>query len=1717
MNPQSTVPLSSHTHAVSSSRVPTSHDNPSHPFSPSRAESSSNPRSASPLNLPTLSHGTSAPSHTAPSSSRDTPAESSKVHGNTVDSTKTKLTTCTRCGVSVLNMNLHVRSNHQTSTEVMYTGETEPSPVVRNADTQCFHCARCSKGYRDPVSLKSHVKRCTFYAGVPTSSLPDDPQDLDPLPSGDLQRHSSLSHTKIMSPSPYSPTASPKAFTLPEPSSKPPFEESLYFWPPDEHTVVIHPRINLPALGLIVNTKYKIVICISCRHAVSLSTVATHLKKHARAIHSPPGLAESLAQEYGIDDNTPLSFPRDHPPPIFGIEVEEAPFYFCSRCRRGYTAHSRRAYFPVDEKRLQPSTIQNSDHVKLFLSALSPLEDFAKLPLIAPAHDLDLGTFMHRERWIDHVQGFTPDTIADIVRASTPLDGPLHGLRPHTVMYIKGIQQVITKHAAFGIPRKFAQVGDGQTLVSFNRVEPSTVDKYAGWLNRLLVSVIRFARGWTHAYTFPLTEQQKTNAFTLYDALNNGADLFHHIHALTFSLFAHIKTDHHQDKYFSAVNRFLVLASLHPKGHFKQASEITQIIAALVYCNRTTMFYESEQLVASQNMSINDAYETVKIYLTDMQTTPMAYLYNVHVLLKSIRSGEENNPTASFTDDRYRELSYQGDLIHLDGFTRLVQGVVAEYRKIIQDEVFFGLAIPVDFVLDFDISALHDNPRNFAPGFCFLDDPRNGFDKLRNKYACWLLSDPERANAYTYIHNGALIWKPESSYRLLDAFQRAREKLLVVTIVSAGPSARATEIARELLRNISGTELRHLLILYHNLCIVGIQDKTSHQHLRNHFIPHCPNYQVSHELVSNLVLFRPFETMLVTFFKGKESGHRFYLYLWPRYDTQDIVNAVDTMLASYSVPRRSIILALSSRFANTVPSSAHSFDSTGDPHLFERSKEFFFDLMQNHNSTTSFLKYAVDSNSVAHTDPRHILGCIKTSIAWHDIINIANGRRLRVTVDDTERASETHPSTASAPSLPSASSDILRLSNALTWLHDILGRHPPPRPSEALRQRSTIAVHPQRLFDLRKFLDDPTASFRCPEQAELIEKMQARQNHILAILPCGIGKTFMVLFQAKVYDYDKVTVVLLPISGLHADFQRRSNELRVAYAEWTADKPYNPDVSIVFCNKLVHEKRLTRIVFDEAYKILTDSAYREVFSVIKELVESIECPFVFFVRLSSAHSRGSVPQLLLSLVAYLEDCTSRYSSEDRAMVFCRTRSDTEAVAMALGLRPYYAQISEEGKVLNRQIFDDWVSGRDPIIVSTSILGCGIDLPSVRDVVHYQLAYTALDKHQQENRAGRDGRPANAVTFLADNSTSSTTKSTPYDFGADLLLPWAKDLSTCRRITPAFFMDGVADPCTNLGGAQLCDNCLRRVDQPIPRIPSSLPTNPYYVPATLPLHAPLSTSRQSVPRQSGIPSMPPPSITPARSLTLSRTPKTPTLPPRSLPMGIPRLALQPTPSFLNGPRSPSLPRSIQQFSTPSSSHVQSSGAGSARPLSSTGFQIKLTTQQAARGQETYQSLTTTIDRALLILVDFCPPCWVRGMEDWQQHHMDSCPQDVVTAQDDDWRQWRASGIQLPDRYCFRCCIPQRGINGWHPFIQSNTSCPYHNIIKSSIYALAMHATEGNALLSQCDFVPPEAMASMDSFSQWLVERPTDLGIQTYKPFTNLLRLFVWLVGHLNLLS
>ena len=103
------------------------------------------------------------------------------------------------------------------------------------------------------------------------------------------------------------------------------------------------------------------------------------------------------------------------------------------------------------------------------------------------------------------------------------------------------------------------------------------------------------------------------------------------------------------------------------------------------------------------------------------------------------------------------------------------------------------------------------------------------------------------------------------------------------------------------------------------------------------------------------------------------------------------------------------------------------------------------------------------------------------------------------------------------------------------------------------------------------------------------------------------------------------------------------------------------------------------------------------------------------------------------------------------LVYVRTRAASETLADWLTQQgyktaAYHAGLGSEAR---RQIESDWLTGRLPCVVCTSAFGMGINKPDVRWVVHFHLPLLLSEYVQEVGRAGRDGKPAQALALVSE--------------------------------------------------------------------------------------------------------------------------------------------------------------------------------------------------------------------------------------------------------------------------------------------------------------------------------------------------------------------------------
>lgn len=103
------------------------------------------------------------------------------------------------------------------------------------------------------------------------------------------------------------------------------------------------------------------------------------------------------------------------------------------------------------------------------------------------------------------------------------------------------------------------------------------------------------------------------------------------------------------------------------------------------------------------------------------------------------------------------------------------------------------------------------------------------------------------------------------------------------------------------------------------------------------------------------------------------------------------------------------------------------------------------------------------------------------------------------------------------------------------------------------------------------------------------------------------------------------------------------------------------------------------------------------------------------------------------------------------LVYARTRRDSEDLAAWLRTKGYKTASYHGGLGAEerRKIEASWLSGKVLFVVCTSAFGMGINKPDVRWVIHFQAPLLLSEYVQEIGRAGRDGKPAEAMTLISE--------------------------------------------------------------------------------------------------------------------------------------------------------------------------------------------------------------------------------------------------------------------------------------------------------------------------------------------------------------------------------
>jgi superfamily II DNA helicase RecQ len=726
-------------------------------------------------------------------------------------------------------------------------------------------------------------------------------------------------------------------------------------------------------------------------------------------------------------------------------------------------------------------------------------------------------------------------------------------------------------------------------------------------------------------------------------------------------------------------------------------------------------------------------------------------------------------------------LKYRGIHIRMDAFRGFVGTLLQQAQKLMNETLLMGYETPA-----IPWSNIRDDASNSSPRFNFLRDehsrmPADGEMWLRRRMG----DDIEKLKQW--YKPGAKRVDMAQLDKYMAAVKEFRMQLLILMHITGGQPARAPEILSVRHENTVKGNHRNLFVedglvvfvtRYHKGYAMSGDIKIIHRYLPR---------EVSELVVRYLWLVLPFHFAMERehFWSTPEEGEApkpVSSHLWPvdhegrkttstqmreamkRYSREHLGQTLT--IQSY----REIAIAISRRFIGEQDAFMNDFDGIDEGGLDEgegeqgvgRRLQAIMDKQASHTSSVAGMIYArlisERDGTVASTRARfRTVSCM-----WHlwlgfDTAFDHEGRDGGQTMG--KRKTSEVPWEA-----------VMEAKQAARWKH--------------LRGADIQT-------GLQQMMRSGAARFR-GVQREAIQAIVEGAPRIIAVMPTGEGKSL--LFQLPAYISPRgLTVVVVPLVALRYDMMIRCAEIGVRAREWEADRQVD-DASIVFVTPETaaqnasfrsfaqrNRRRLDRIVIDECHVVLNESTtFRRHLQRLGGLVKMASQMIMvtatlpvsktetlkrnmfwsglvvreFRMRTARTNIRYSVCTIDGSerehdeAVVRVVEAKFRQYQPGKMIVYCNSTSGVSKYADMLGVDAYFSDAD-----LKAEKFSDFRNGRTQLIVATSALGLGIDIPDIRAVIHVDWPFGMIEFSQEGGRAGRDRQASENIVIMRQDAAS----------------------------------------------------------------------------------------------------------------------------------------------------------------------------------------------------------------------------------------------------------------------------------------------------------------------------------------------------------------------------
>jgi ATP-dependent DNA helicase RecQ len=325
--------------------------------------------------------------------------------------------------------------------------------------------------------------------------------------------------------------------------------------------------------------------------------------------------------------------------------------------------------------------------------------------------------------------------------------------------------------------------------------------------------------------------------------------------------------------------------------------------------------------------------------------------------------------------------------------------------------------------------------------------------------------------------------------------------------------------------------------------------------------------------------------------------------------------------------------------------------------------------------------------------------------------------------------------------------------------------------------------------------------FRYP-QGEIAQSLLTGQD-TLVVMPTGGGKS--ICFQLPALLQDGITLVISPLVALMENQVQELRErklkaallhsqLSVSQRKRTLTALERQNLRLLYLSPEtllsppVWERlcqphlKINGLILDEAHCLVQwgdtfRPAYRRLGAVRPALQKSNKIALAAFTATADPHTQKTIrhtlqlqqPQTFL-LSPYRNNLHLRVKmvwtprqrqqtlrqfietqGKQTGLVYARSRKDCEILSQWLQSFGYPTQAYHGGlgAAQRREIEQKWLQSHLQFVVCTSAFGMGINKSDCRWVIHYQAPLLLSEYIQEVGRGGRDGKPAQALTLMAE--------------------------------------------------------------------------------------------------------------------------------------------------------------------------------------------------------------------------------------------------------------------------------------------------------------------------------------------------------------------------------